>query len=152
MRGIDLLVNTRRLAVAALESLSPETRRAIPAGFTNNVLWHAGHLMVTQQILCYKLSGLPMAVDAEELRRFAKGSSPADWDSDPDDSEILEKLALLPQKLRDDLIQGLFTTYEPYETSTGFVIASIEDAIAFNNFHEGVHLGIMRAMVKSLKG
>lgn len=148
-RNIDLLVNIRRLATGLLEDTSPERRRIIPPGFRNNLLWHAGHLMVTQQLLCYKLSGLPMGVDAQELEWFSKGSSPENWTGEPDDEVIFEKLLLLAEKLRDDVAQGgVFTTYEPYETSTGFVLASIEDAILFNNFHESFHLGVMRTMTK----
>ena len=35
-----------------------------------------------------------------------------------------------------------------YETSTGFVLDSIETAIAFNNLHEGIHLGVIMALTK----
>lgn len=148
-RNIDLLVNIRRLTKGLLEGTTPEQRRVIPPGFNNNLLWHVGHIMVTQQLLCYKLSGLPMGVDAQELEWFSKGSSPEKWTGDPDDEAIFEKLVLLAEKLRDDVAQqGVFTTYEPYETSTGFVLASIEDAIVFNNFHESFHLGTLRTMAR----
>lgn len=145
-RSIDLLATNRRLAEGMVRALTPEQRRIVPEGFNNNLLWHIGHLVVTQQILCYKLSGLPMAVDQAMVEQFRKGTSPNDWTEDPDDEKLFEDLATMVERLREDHQQGIFTTYETYQTSTGYVLASIDDAIAFNNFHEGIHLGYMLAM------
>ncbi len=35
-------------------------------------------------------------------------------------------------------------------TSAGIRLESVEDAIAFNNFHEGIHLGYVMALKKAL--
>jgi len=42
----------------------------------------------------------------------------------------------------------LFTNYSDYETSFGLNLTSIEEAISFNNIHEGIHFGYLLAMVK----
>jgi hypothetical protein len=50
----------------------------------------------------------------------------------------------------DDFDNKIFKNYEEYPTSTGFVIKSAEDAMIFNNFHEGLHIGIMMGLRKLL--
>jgi hypothetical protein len=65
----------------------------------------------------------------------------------------LHDLALrLPQQLEHDLAAGCFVNYDPYTTRTGMTINTIEDALAFNLFHEGLHVGAMLSIAKHLKG
>jgi hypothetical protein len=145
---IDLLAVARRGAASLVEGLSPAVLTTIPEGFNNNLLWQLGHLVVTQQVLCYKLSGLPMAVDDETCALFMKGSKPREWGnaSLPDGARLAEQAVGLVDRLRVDYDRGVFKDFQVYTTSTGYVLNDIDDAIAFNNFHEGVHLGEMRAL------
>ena len=58
-------------------------------------------------------------------------------------------LALLdetPQNLKQDYEAGLLSGFRPYTTFTGITLETIEDALAFNNFHEGLHLGTILAL------
>jgi len=150
MRSIDLLQETRRQVEAATRDLGAEGLRRVPAGFNNNVLWHVGHLVVTQQLLCYKLSGLPMAVDDATVEMFQKGSSPRQWSVDPDYEELVDQLHRLAEKLRLDYDEGVFRQFQTYTTSVGFTLESIEDAIVFNNLHEGIHLGYVLALRRAV--
>ncbi len=143
---LELLKTIRGLAGKATAGLSPEALAQVPPGYNNSVLWNVGHILVTQQILCYQLSGLPPAVDDATLGMFRNGSSPAQWGAAPRLESLLEQLRNTAVKLARDYEQGLFESFSPYTTSTGFHLASIEDAIAFNNFHEGVHLGYILAL------
>ncbi|UCC50224.1 MAG: hypothetical protein JSV68_14035 [Anaerolineaceae bacterium] len=101
---------------------------------------------MTQQALHYRLSGLPMATTKEDVAMFKTGSSPADWSHEPDTGRLLILLSDLPQKLCDDYEAGLFGGFRPYKTFTGIVLETFEDALAFNNFHEGLHLGTILAL------
>ena len=47
-----------------------------------------------------------------------------------------------------DFGKGIFKEYQEYPTSTGFVINNAKEAMAFNNFHEGLHIRIMMSMRK----
>ena len=39
-----------------------------------------------------------------------------------------------------------FKNFKPYTVSTGSDLTNISDAIAFTNFHEGIHLGYILAL------
>ncbi|MEM1176794.1 MAG: DinB family protein [Acidobacteriota bacterium] len=153
MKTIDMLQTTRRLVVGLSQGLPPEELVRIPTGFNNNVLWHLGHLAVTQQLLCYQMAGVPMVIDDAWVGLFRKGTSPRDWAADasiPDYDEIVAQLHGLATRLREDYDAGLFTGYKPYGTSAGVQLDSIEDAIVFNSFHEGIHVGYLMALRRAL--
>ena len=141
MRAIDLLKNIRTTILKTVEPLTSEQLLKIPSGFNNNILWNLSHLVATQQILNYKLSGLEMNVGEKFVEENRKGSSPTSWSIAPDIEFVKDKLVTLPQLLESDLTAGKFSEFKPYKTSLEFEIASIEDSINFNNFHEGLHLG-----------
>jgi len=52
--------------------------------------------------------------------------------------------------LRTDYDAGIFVGYQSYLTSAGVQLESVEDAIVFNNYHEGIHLGYLLGLRKAL--
>jgi hypothetical protein len=118
----------------------------IPPGFRNNLCWHVGHVIVTQQLLMYKNSGLPTKVPSEIINGFRKGTQP-DGKIGPEAwSSLTAQLRSTVNEVWQDYHAGVFANYEPYPTSYGYQLNDIEDAIAFNNVHEGLHLGHAQAM------
>ncbi len=146
MVAIEQLLVLRKTFLSLIADLSQEQLELIPPACNNNILWNLSHLVVTQQLLCYKLSGLDMLVDAQLVEENKKGTSPANWSQKPDVEEMKSLLLSLPERLRDDYQQGIFSNYQTYQTSAGVTLGSIDDAIAFNQFHEGIHFGSVLAL------
>ncbi|MDB0614334.1 DinB family protein [Tenacibaculum dicentrarchi] len=144
----EILRKSRGIVLKKTENLSIEQLHKIPEGFTNNIAWNLAHLVVTQQLLQYKLSGLNCLVSDELIENYRKGTFPTETFSEEDLEEVKELFIGLPDTLQEDFEAGIFTEYTAYETSAGFTIDSIESAIAFNNLHEGIHLGVILALVK----
>lgn len=147
--ALDAVRKLRQSLDAAVADLPPEAWLAVPDGFRNNVLWNVGHVAVTLDLLTYGLARLPMNAPAEAVARFRKGTSPADWDAPPDIGETRRLLATLPDELEADLRAGRFEPYpRPYTTTPGVTLASVDEAVAFDLFHEGLHLGAVLALRK----
>jgi hypothetical protein len=68
MQDIETLREIRGFILRLVDGLSPEQLEAVPPGASNSILWNLGHLAVTQQLLHYKLSGLPMYLPDEVSR------------------------------------------------------------------------------------
>lgn len=151
MDTIGIFHQIRELTHQTVAGLSQEAYFAIPPGFDNNIAWNVGHVIVAQQSLCYRLCGLEMAVSQEQVAMFKPGTSPADWDTEPDMPQLLTQLLELPRSLEADYQNGLFTQFQPYTSGTGIHLETIEDSLAFINFHEGLHLGFIMAL-KNLVG
>lgn len=150
MNDIIQLIETRKLIVKVMDSIDEASLRKIPEGYSNNVIWNFGHLAVTQQLLHYKLCKLPLYVDEDIVTMYGKGSSPKNWAREADIHQIRNWLTEFPMKLSEDYGKKIFKEYNPYTTSAGITLHSIEDAIRFNNFHEGIHLGYVLSMKKHL--
>ena len=146
----DILRKSRALVAKELEGLTLEQIHKIPDGFKNNIAWNVAHLVVTQQLLHYKLSGLDCLCKDDLIETHRKGTTPTKIFTEEEFEEVTELLVGLPDTLEEDYEAGIFENYTEYPTSTGFVLTSIENAIAFNNFHEGIHYGIIRSIKKFL--
>jgi hypothetical protein len=147
-KRFDTLLKTRQLLLNVLAPLSNEQLNKIPTGFKNNIIWNVGHLLVTQQLLCYKLSGLDCLVSDEMIEKYQKGSTPINTVATAEVDEIKALFLKFPVQLSDDYEKGIFKNYYEYTTSVKVTITSIEDAIDFNLFHEGIHLGIILQLLK----
>ena len=147
-KQFETLIESRKLIIKLIENLSIEQLNKIPNGFKNNIVWNVAHLVVTQQLLCYKLSGLDCLVSEEFVANFQKGSIPSYFVSEEEFKEIKKQLLVLPNKLEEDYLNGIFKNYKEYKTSVNITLCSVDDAITFNTFHEGIHFGIILQLLK----
>ena len=142
-----LHVATRNNLLTYLENLTPAQLSQVPEGFHNNIWWNIAHCVAQQQILCYKLSGLPYAVPESFVDTYKKGTYPDGHTPTAEEIQELRALLISSQKqLQADYERGLFSNFTPYTTSYGYALTCIEDTINFNNTHEGMHLGVVIAL------
>ena len=146
----DVLLKNRTILKSFIESFSLEELNKIPQGFNNNIIWNIAHLIASQQVLVYKLSGLPTLISDDMIEMFRKGSKPQRDLTQKEVDEIKGLLFSTVEKTKEDYKIGVFKSYQTYTTSTNSTLTNVEDALGFNNFHEGIHLGYILALKKSL--
>ena len=134
---------SRKLYLKLLENYSLEQLNKIPEGFSNNLAWNLGHIIVAQQGLVYRLSGLPTYVSDEMTNTYKNGSKPTGTTTQAEINELKVLLFSLIEKTKEDYANGKFVTYNEYTTGTGFHLASTMEAMNFNNYHEALHFGFM---------
>ena len=54
----QVLNNIRGIFKKIIENNSLKDLNKTPNGFNNNIIWNIGHVVVSEQLLAYKLSGL----------------------------------------------------------------------------------------------
>ena len=126
-----------------LNNYNLEQLNTTPTGLSNNLIWNIGHVVVAQQSLVYKGAGIPMHISDELYDRYKSGTFPSGTTTQEEVDELRELLVSLIGKTENDYKNGVFTTYNERTTGTGFHLATIKDAFEFNNYHEGMHLGMM---------
>ena len=70
---IAILRQSRLNFLNLIKDYNLDALNRIPEGFSNNLIWNFGHLLVTQQLLAYKLSNLPMLYPDAFIDRFPRG-------------------------------------------------------------------------------
>ncbi len=141
----------RKLISNLFDNYSLDQLNRIPDGFNNNLIWNIGHIIVVQQLLIYKSSNTPMYISDDLVNTYKTGTKPTGETSQAEANELKELLVSLVSKTEADFKNDIFKTYMERTTSTGFHLASVHDAVEFNNFHEGMHVGYMMSIRKFLR-
>ena len=139
---------SRNIYLKFLESYSLEQVNKIPDGFSNNIIWNAGHVIVSQQKLIYTLSGLPVSISDEMIEKYQNGSRPDGKTTQEEVGEIKKLLLSTVAQTKTDFGNGLFQNFTEYQSKTGFHLGSFNDSLEFNNYHEGIHLGMIMNIKK----
>ena len=139
----DCLAKGRVFMLKLIDGLSMDQLNKIPDGAKNNIIWNVAHVLVTQQLLCYKFSGLPCNVPDKMIELYRKGSFPEKNVSKEDFDKIKELFISLSLKFEEDYKKRVFENYSEYTTSVNVTLKNIKSAATFNLFHEGIHLGVI---------
>jgi len=146
-----IITQNRKALYHFLNTIPEQELFKTPKGFNNSIWWNIAHVVVTEQKLVYGLSGLPLNIDNELVAKYQKGTFPQGQPSEEEQSTIKTLLFRLPEKTKEAYKAGLFTSFKSYMTTPKVELNSVEDAIAFNVYHEGLHLGSIFALIKAVK-
>ncbi len=134
---------SRNLYLEYFDNYTLKQLNKIPEGFSNNLIWNIGHIIVAQQALIYKLSNLQGYLSEELFELYKPGTKPTEQTSEKEAIELKDLLISLIENTETDFYNGKFTTFNERMTGTGFHLSSLKEAFEFNNYHEGLHLGFM---------
>lgn len=149
-KTFETLRQTRHNFLKLLEGHSLATLNLVPSGYNNNLIWNFGHVIVSQQLLVYRSTGLPMHVEDAIIEKYRRGTKP-DGKASSSDFALLRELAMPTiDALEADYTSGQFTQFEPYKTGFGVQLDCVEDAIQFVPVHEALHLGYAMAIKRML--
>jgi len=145
---IETIRKTRSFLLEQLKSLGTELINQIPEGFNNNIIWNLGHMIAAQQGMCYKRAGLPTIIGEDFWEKFRTGSKPQEPLNEQEITNIKDLLFTTLDKLEADLNNNIFGNYTTWTTRYGVEIGSIDAALEFLPFHEGLHSGTIFTMKK----
>jgi len=145
---ITQIKNTRAFILELVKDLSIGQLNKIPTGFNNNIIWNIAHLTAAQQNMCYVRSGLAVTVKEEQFSAFLSGTKPDKFAEKQEIASIFDTLLNSMDRLAADYTSGIFVEFDPWDKRYGMKLNSIEDAINFIPFHEGMHIGYIMALKK----
>jgi hypothetical protein len=148
----EILKNTRAIFNKIIETHTLEDLNKIPKGFNNNIIWNIGHIVVTEQLLAYKLSGLETSLSDTLINNYRKDSKPLGDVTQDEVNEIKDLLFSTIEKTQTDYNNGVFKNYNAYTVSTtGNTLTNIDEALQFVLTHEGIHYGYILALIRAIK-
>jgi hypothetical protein len=151
MNWNDTVTQQNRVLLSKfLDKFSLEQLNTVPKGFKNSIFWNIAHTVVTQQLLTYGLSGQPLLIQDQLVAHYKKGTVTIHKANKKELEEIKSLLLTTLEQTKIDYDNGCFKNFTPYTTSLKVTLSTIEEAIRFNVFHEGIHLGYILAMKNCL--
>jgi len=147
-RAIGILQNPRKLILETISNLTIEQVNKIPAGFNNNIIWNLGHMIASQQGICYKRSGLTLTVSDDFFKTYVSGSKPERFITEARYEEIKQLFFSTLEQMDADYAAGKFVTYESVNTRYNVFLSNIDEALAFLPFHDGLHIGYIMSLRK----
>jgi hypothetical protein len=148
--NFEITKKNRAILENILNTFTMDQLNKIPKGFKNNIFWNIAHVVATQQLLVYKLSNLEMLLPEDWINEFKKETKPERIYTETDVDYVRKHLISTILETEKDFKSNKFQEFVPYQTSNGFLLYHINDSIEFNNFHEGMHLGIILQIKKFL--
>lgn len=139
------LHRSRTLAIVA--ELSENQADVVPRGFNNNIRWHLGHILSTQERFAFLFIGEHLSLPQELMNLFLNGTKPADWQAAPPDlPSLLRLLEEQPGRIRERL-QGRL---EEQLTAPFKEFSRLDEVLLFGSCHEAMHAGYMMALKKAV--
>ena len=148
--AFNITRRSREILLGFLEKHTLEQLNKVPEGFNNNIFWNIAHVVVSQQRIVYALSGVPqeMSVTNEMVASYMKGTRPERNVTAEEVEELKKLLFTTLDKTEADYKNGLFNNYKEYTTEVGYTLHTVEEGMEFNNYHEGLHLGVIMSLRK----
>ena len=147
---IQVLKACRSKWLSMLNELTTDQLNKIPTGFSNNLAWQFGHVIVSQQILCYRMAGQKFVINEDLIDRYKNGSKPENYISEEEINLLKGYMLSTINQLEIDLKNGVFDNYTPYTISTyvGLTLENVSDALTFIVSHDALHYGCSLSMKK----
>jgi uncharacterized damage-inducible protein DinB len=136
----------RSKTIQWIEAVNPAIIDTVPANFNNSIHWHVGHILIVQDRLTLRLSGLEIGLSETYVGWFGNGTKPADWAAQPPSVEILlqqlkEQTERIQKQLTGKLTDKLALPFQNMDI--------VGESLSYSLYHEGMHLGYMTALKRA---
>ena len=144
----------RENTIGHVAEMNDETALFIPEGFNNNIKWNLGHIYVVQEKFAFHLTGEKMTMPNHFAELFTTGTKPADWEEQvsPTIRELIGLLENQVNRIEQTLEFRMKEAIEqPYNTSTGLTLSTVEELISFCLYHEGMHFDTIKLIKRIIQ-
>jgi hypothetical protein len=141
----------RGITLHSLSKVQEEHIHTVPDGFSNNILWNVGHILLYGELLLVRAADNTGKLPSEYKGLFGGGTKPADWQGEvPSFQSLLGKL-----KEQQDWLAAEFGDRLHEKVAVPIQIRDVQfhtygDILSFVMYHEGLHLGLINAMNRIL--
>ncbi|MFM9523282.1 hypothetical protein ACKUEE_10960 [Flavobacterium psychrophilum] len=82
------------------------------------------------------------------VETYKKGTKPEREITQEEVNELKKLLFSTLEQTKNDFANDIFDNYMEFTTGIGFTVKSAKSAMEFNNYHEGLHTGIIMQIKK----
>lgn len=140
----------RNVTIRIANELTQKQIEKTPEGFPHNIHWNLGHIYVISERFYSRITNTSPHFPDNIDTYFNPGTAPTKWDSAVPSVETIVQLLenQLKRYIEIDSSNLDKKVQEPYTTSTGFTLSTPHEFIRFGFYHEGMHIGMMKSILK----
>lgn len=148
MESLNLFKYSRAATLILLSKIENHKWDVQPDKFPNTIRWNAGHVYITAEDFLNKADHHYKITLPEWSDLFLDGTHPSEW-KDKDIPSVQDLISAL--KEQEERIYDYFNGKQQNKASEDHIIRTlnlntVEAALQFVTWHEGIHLGIMKSL------
>ncbi len=145
MYTIDLISSIRKQFTDLVSDATLEQLNTIPSGFSNNIAWNFGHIIVSGYGLAFVSTGVNPSVNIPLLSKFRKGSKPEAPVTLEEINTIKELADNFPFALEEAIRADQFQNITSYTTQTfGVPMNTLDSVLTTIAAHDTLHFQTAR--------
>lgn len=151
--GTIKLFNYSRTSTLILLNNMPEADWDIqPEGYPNTIRWNAGHVYVTAEDFLTDADADYKITHPDWNDYFLDGTRPSEWpDHVPSAKEIIAALKEQQTRIEKHFANKLDTPASSVRDVNGTKLDTLDAAMQFVTWHEGIHLGITKSLKNAVE-
>lgn len=125
-----------------------------PENWPNTIRWNAGHVYAETERFLHDADNDYEITHPEWMDLFLDGSRPSEWteeDNVPSKNEIIEALAEQEKRIETFFEGKLDNKADKVRDLNGTLLDTVDAALQFVTWHEGIHLGVVKSLRLVLK-
>lgn len=150
-KQFEVMKKIRVWLIDFVSDLTIDELNEVPKGFNNNIAWNLAHLVATQQLLVYRNSNQTPLVNDAFIDSYKPGTRPEAFMDEALMNDVRRMLIEHVDRSESDYNAGLFKTYNTFQNRYGIGVEKVEDVLAMLDMHEGLHLGYIMALKRTLR-
>lgn len=129
-----------------ISALSIDQLNRVPNGFNNNIIWNFGHIVASQQILCYEFTNNSVLCEDLLISKYRQGTKPETIVDQNEIDKLIGYLITTIDRTEKDYNDGVLKKCNYRRLRSGIELLNIEDAVKWAAVHDGMHLGYAMAI------
>lgn len=125
-----------------------------PENWPNTIRWNAGHVYAETERFLHDADNDYEITHPEWMDSFLDGSRPSEWteeDNVPSKNEIIEALKEQEKRIETFFEGKLDNKADKVRDLNGTLLDTVDAALQFVTWHEGIHLGVVKSLRLVLK-
>ena len=141
--NLKIIIQNRKACKKIMDGLSIEQINQVPAGFNNNIIWNCAHILSVQQFLIYGVAGRSFTISNEQISEFTMGTRPEKMYDEAFIDHIKSQFFSTFEQMEEDIENNVFEEFNTFMTAIRVEVNDIASAVAFNQYHEALHMGYL---------
>lgn len=149
MESINMFKYSRTSTLILLPKLDEKWWDIQPEGWPNTIRWNAGHVYAEAESFLHDADHNYTITHPEWLDLFLDGTRPSEWTKDdpvPTKEEIITALKEQEKRIETFFQLKLANKASKVRDINGLLLDTVDASLQFVTWHEGLHLGILKAL------